>query len=44
MIYNLNDNRLYTNKSKFGAIVLIYILENIEYSFNLMYKRENELQ
>jgi uncharacterized membrane protein len=28
----------------FGAIVLIYILEIIENSFNLLYKRKNELQ
>ncbi len=28
----------------FGAIVLIYILETIENSFNLLYKRKNELQ
>ena len=28
----------------FGAIVLIYIFETIENSFNLLYKRKNELQ
>ncbi len=28
----------------FGAIVLIYILETIENSFNLLYKRKNELR
>ena len=28
----------------FGAIVLIYILETIENSFNLLYKRKNGLQ
>ncbi|MGB5848708.1 MAG: DUF2085 domain-containing protein [Ignavibacteriaceae bacterium] len=27
-----------------GAIVIIYILETIENSFNLLYKRKNELQ
>ena len=28
----------------FGAIVLLYIFETIENSFNLLYKRKNELQ
>jgi len=28
----------------FGAIVIIYILETINNSFNLLYKRKNELQ
>jgi len=43
-IYTYSKTIAFLTGLLFGAIVLIYILETIENSFNLLYKRKNGLQ